>query len=278
MFDVDMSRMQAVNMQKFVMEQTKDLREPVNYNAFYSAIVTNTNDTLGLGRVQIRIPALHGSNENQAYFIPDNTLPWARPGVFNASGNDMGQFLVPEKGTRIFVTFELNDPNSPIYFGGIPTMIGASGNTKDYNDNQDIYGGENVVITDNDTMRTTRDTKALNTIFKSFKGATIEIDDKDGQETIRIISADGQVFEMGVEDPEGTPLDRRGDREGSTNSHRYIKLGNENEYIKIVDGKITIAAENIEIDGYAPTDVQEVYVGATMPTSLSTKIWIDTSS
>ena len=278
MFDLDISRMQTVNMQKFVMDQTKDFREEVNYNAFYSAIVTNTRDPLNLGRVQIRIPALHGSNENQAYYIADSTLPWARPGVFNASGNDMGQFLVPEKGTRVFVTFELNDPNSAIYFGGIPTKIGANGNTKDYNDNLDIYNGKSVTITDNDTMKTTRDSEALNTIFKSFKGATIEIDDKDGQETIRIISADGQIFEMGVEDPDGTPLDRRGDREGSTNSHRYIKLGNENEYIKIVEGKITIAAENIEIDRYAPTEVQEIYIGSTEPTSLNTKLWIDTSN
>lgn len=249
MFDTDLNKLQAFNMNKFVMEQTKDLREEVNYNAFYSAIVTNTRDPLKLGRVQIRIPSLHGSNTNQAYYIEDNVLPWARPGVLNSAGNDMGQYLVPAKGTRVFVTFELNDPNSAIYFGGIPTKIGAEGNTKVYNDNRDIYSGESQIITDNDDIRTLRDSEAINTVFKSYKGATIEIDDKDGQETIKIISADGQVFEMGVEDPDGIPLDRRGDREGSTNSHRYIKLGNENEYIKITDGEININANSVKING-----------------------------
>lgn len=249
MFDIDISRLQAVNMNRYSMEQTQDMREKVDYNAFYSAIVTGTRDPLKLGRVQIRIPALHGVNTNQAYYIPDNVLPWARPGVFNGAGNDTGQFLVPEKGTRVFVTFEYNDPNSAIYFGGIPTKIGTVGNTKEYNDNRDIYSGEEVTITSDDTIQNKRDSEAVKTVFKSFKGATIEIDDKDGQEAIRIISADGQVIEMGVEDAEGTALERRGDKENSTNPHRYIRMGNENEYIKITDGEININANSVKING-----------------------------
>ena len=32
-------------------------------------------------------------------------------------GNDTGQFIVPTKGSRVFVTFEYNNLNKPLYFG-----------------------------------------------------------------------------------------------------------------------------------------------------------------
>ncbi|MBQ3420693.1 MAG: hypothetical protein IJH34_03295 [Romboutsia sp.] len=247
MFDnIDLSKMKISNMNETVMKETKDLREKVNYNAFFSALVVSTKDPNNLGRVKIRIPSIHGISRNQAYFVADKYLPWARPGVFNSAGNDMGQFIVPTKGNRVFVTFEYNDPQHPIYFGGIPSLIGK---TKKYNDNPDIYNGNNVDITDNDKIQTKRTGEAVTTVFKSFKGATIEIDDQDGKEAIRIIDAAGQVFVMGVDDPSGTPLERRHDKEYSDNIYRYIRLGNENEFIEIVDGKIHISADVVEIDG-----------------------------
>lgn len=250
MFDNEINNINSINHNKYVMKQTQEMREGFNYNAFYMALVVNTNDPEKLGRVQIRIPAIHGTNEMQSYYLEDSALPWARPGIFNSTGNDMGQMLVPQKGNRVFVTFEYNSPDSPIYFGGITTIYGTK--DKEYNDNPDIYNGDNVNIKDDDYPKTKRDSKAVDLVYKSFKGATIEIDDKDGQETIRIIDASGQVFEMGVLDPNGTPLPRRGDKEGSDNIYRFIRLGNENEFIEIVDGKIHIAGDTVEIDGYEP--------------------------
>lgn len=276
MFDIDLSNLKAFNQKDFIMKQSQDFREKTNYNAFYMAVVVNSNDSEGLGRVQIRIPALHGTHKSQNYYVEDNELPWARPGIFATGGNDMGQFLVPQKGNRVFVTFEFNSPSNPIYFGGIPTLIGKV--PKQYNDNPDIYNGNTVEITDNDKIKSKSKSKANQIVYKSFKGATIEINDKDGQESIKIIDASGQVFEMGVLDPEGVPLPRRGDKENSTNDYRFIKLGNENEFIEIIDGKIKIVADDVDISGYKPgggDGADEVQISKEEPTKDSIELWVD---
>ena len=272
MFDINLSNLKSNNQKQYVLNQTKNLREKVNYNAFYVALVVNTNDIYNLGRIQIRIPAIHGSIPQETNYIQDNSLPWARPGIFNAGGNDMGQFIVPEKGSRVFVTFEANDHSNPIYFGGIPTLIGK---TKEYNDNPDIYSGENVDITDNDKIKDLKDNKAMQIVYKSFKGATILIDDKDGQENIKIIDASGQVFEMGVLDPTGAPLPRRQDKIGSTNPYRFIRLGNENEYIEIIDGKVNIVADDIRVNGHSIENNNEIEISSTVPTDENIKLWVD---
>lgn len=276
MFDLDLSNVKAFNQKEYIMNKSKQYREGVNYNAFYMAIVIDTNDELELGRVKIRIPAIHGIKSYQSYYTPDEGLPWARPGVFNAAGNDMGQFIVPQKGNRVFVTFEADSPSNPIYFGGIPTIIGNT--PKIYNDNPDIYSGMPIEITDDDKIKDKHADKSNQVVYKSFKGATIEINDKDGQETIRIIDASGQIFEMGVLDPDGTPLPRRGDKEGSDNIYRFIRLGNQNEFIEIIDGKIHIAGEKVEIDGYEPggAGANEVEISDIEPTDQEVEIWVDT--
>ena len=163
MFDIDLSNLKAVNQKDFILKQSQEYREKTDYNAFYMAVVINSNDPEELGRVQIRIPALHGTRKNQNYFIEDSELPWARPGIFATGGNDMGQFLVPQKGNRVFVTFEFNNPSNPIYFGGIPTLIGKT--PKQYNDNPDIYNGNTVEITDNDKIKSKSKSKANQIVY-----------------------------------------------------------------------------------------------------------------
>lgn len=273
MFDIDLSHLRSNNQKQYILKQTKDLRPSVNYNAFYSAIVVNTNDFYNLGRIQIRIPSIHGVKAEEANYIKDESLPWAKPGIFNAGGNDMGQFLIPEKGSRVFVTFEANDSSNPIYFGGIPTLLGKN---KEYNDNPDIYSGKNVDITDNDKIKDLKNDKAKQVVYKSFKGATIIIDDKDGQENIKLIDASGQVFEMGVLNPTGTPLPRRGDKEYSTDPYRYIRLGNKEDFIKIVDGKISIVSDDVEINGHTSGGgSDEVEISNEQPTDKNIELWVD---
>lgn len=247
MFDISVNEVQAANMQKFAMEHTKDLREKINFNSFFVAIVVDTNDPNKLGRVKIRIPAIHGANKTESYYIVDDGLPWARPGVFSMSGNDYGHFAIPPAGTRVFVTFEYNSPENPIYFGGIPTMAGST--EKYFNDNSSVFSGNQILVVDNDRIKSNRDSNVLYTVFKSPKGATIEIDDKDGQEAIRIISADGQIIEMGVFNEDKTPLHRRGGEEGSDVSSRFMRLTNGTESIEIKDGEINIKANKIKMNG-----------------------------
>lgn len=93
------------------------LYEKVDYKMFYRALVCNTHDPKKLGRVQIRVPSIHGTKNSKGTFIEDASLPWAYPGIMFGAANDMGNFIVPEKGTIVFVTFEAGDSSKPIYFG-----------------------------------------------------------------------------------------------------------------------------------------------------------------
>lgn len=208
MFDINVNRVLSNNLIKETKEKfNKEYKFEFDPNAFYVAIVEDTNDPYKLGRVRIRIPAVHGTNNSQSYFLSNNSLPWARPAILNGAGNDTGQFIIPATGTRVLVTFEYNDPSKPLYFGGIPTLIN---NKKYYNDNPNIYYGSDIEISTDDRITDLDESSAQQVIYKSFKGSTIIVDDKDGKESIKIIDAAGQqiIMENNSEDS----LPRRQDR------------------------------------------------------------------
>lgn len=210
MFDIKVSQLATTNL-----TDAKELRKEIgvdnefNYNAFYMAIVEDTNDPLKLGRVRIRIPALHGGTKDNSFYIENEALPWAKPAILNGAGNDVGQFIIPTKGTRVFVTFEYNNRTHPIYFGGVITNVKKS--TKQYNDNEEIFEGQEFTISTDDRIKDI-DGEAYQVIYKSFKGATILVNDKDGEETLKIIDAAGQQITMKNSSEYALPR-----RENSTN-------------------------------------------------------------
>ena len=206
MFDINMTNINRSNLLSRKQFKEQLIVEP-NANAFYMAIVTNTNDPYKLGRVQIRIPGIHGLKANQSYYLPDDALPWARSAVMTGAGNDTGQFIVPPKGSRVFVTFEFNDFEKPLYFGGFFAKYGTQ--DKIYNDNPDIYSADDVIVNTDDRI-TDIDNEAYQVIYKSLKGSTILMNDKDGQESLKIIDAAGQ--QIILENNSDVPLERRGNK------------------------------------------------------------------
>lgn len=72
----------------------------------YRGKVEDNQDPLGLGRVQVSVPAVLG----------DGTLAWALPCVPYA-GPGVGLFLVPPVGAKAWVEFEAGDTNFPICAG-----------------------------------------------------------------------------------------------------------------------------------------------------------------
>lgn len=220
-------------------------KNQVNYNAFYRGLVVNTKDPKHLGRVKVRIPSIHGVNPNlSTYYISDSALPWATPAVMFASGNDMGNFVIPEKGTRVFVSFECNDRTKPVYFGGIPSLIGEP---KIYNDQQHVFNGEEQTIYTNDLNKDMKN-YSERVIYKSFKGATIILDDYDGKEYIKIIDQSGQVFEMGNES--GVSLPRRsGNTTPPEDSKPYVKITNNlGDEILMKKGEISISTNKFTLN------------------------------
>lgn len=238
MFDVDYNN---YNLGPDFEQSSNLIPRQETLSFFYRGIVVNNNDPKKLGRAQIRVPSLHGASANTANYIPDMLLPWATPGSWNNAGNDMGTFDPPVMGARVFVAFEGGDPSYPIYFGGIPTKIGDPKKYK--SDSFVLMGVAQEITTDDYNLDIVHGTERIP--FKSFKGATIIIDDFDGEEYIKIIDQSGQTITMGNH---GDILPRRNGELGLS-SQSYIELtNNRGEKIRIEEGKVIIDGDRTEIN------------------------------
>lgn len=243
MFDNIIDNLNRTDLNNYAKNKVNESTPEINPNAFYVGIVTNTNDVYKVGRVQVRIPMIHGGASFQRNYLPDSALPWAKPAIMAGAGNDTGQFIVPAKGTRVILSFECGDLKRPLYFGCLPSLHKQD---KYYNDNPCTFGGAEIPIKDDDRIKDLKEDTSQQVIYKSFKGATIIIDDQDGYENIKIIDQAGQVFEMGHI---GTTLERRGanileDLE-EPNYENYIRVSNGTSYIEMIGDTIRIKG-NIE--------------------------------
>ena len=72
----------------------------------YRGNVVNNIDPNQIGRLQVDVPAIYGTN----------TLNWAMPSVPYAGSNE-GFFMIPPIGANIWVEFEGGDINHPIWTG-----------------------------------------------------------------------------------------------------------------------------------------------------------------
>lgn len=72
----------------------------------YRGKVVNPIDPLGLGRLQVQVPAVYG----------DAALNWALP-CLPFAGSQVGLLAVPPIGANVWVEFEAGDKDSPIWSG-----------------------------------------------------------------------------------------------------------------------------------------------------------------
>jgi uncharacterized protein involved in type VI secretion and phage assembly len=80
-------------------------------NASYLAEVVSVQDPESLGRVQVRLLAWDGPEDQDAPL-------WARVAVPFA-GHDRGAFLIPDVGDEVLVCFVNADPRMPVVVGGL---------------------------------------------------------------------------------------------------------------------------------------------------------------
>ena len=69
--------------------------------------VLNVLDPLGLGRIQVSVPGL----------LDNTTLAWAMP-CLPGAGPNVGIFVIPPVGAKVWVEFERGDLDYPIWSGG----------------------------------------------------------------------------------------------------------------------------------------------------------------
>lgn len=235
MFNTNLINNINTNQNNFLEELYK-----IEYNAFYRAYVIDNNDVNNLGRVKIRIPAIHKFEPTNPGYVSNDALPWASPANFNA-GHDSGSYLVPNIGDMVFVTFEYDSPNLPIYFGGIITK---SGENEKYIASTNINNNKKYLHNDNDLIKDIKH-GTERVIYKSLKGATIIIDDYDGEELLKIIDQAGQTITM---ENYGNSLGRREDNLGLSDKSKITITNNIGDKITLKNGKTYIQSKSLIIE------------------------------
>lgn len=169
--------------------ENEEFKKLINYNGFYRGFVVSTDDPKHLGRVKVRIPAIHGSDPSLETYMADNTLPWAQPGAFNLAGPGMGQLILPYVGSVVWVTFEVDQPNCPIYFGNLYSTKPMG--EKFIQGSRHIYQGTQLQCKEDDLGMYD---SAVYNLLTTLKGASITIDDSDMREKIEFKDVFGQYI------------------------------------------------------------------------------------
>ena len=168
----------SVALSRMVDEQ---INNKENRTGFYRAVVVDVNDPLHLARIKVRIPSFHGVDPSQSVYTPDSRLPYAFPATMNGAGYKMGQYILPVVGSLVWVSFETGTTNL-VYFGGI-YCADPTGNRYLYFD-RNANNGQAVQIVEDDIPDDYNPNQYV--IFRSPKGASIYIDDRDRGENVTI--------------------------------------------------------------------------------------------
>lgn len=213
--------------------QNADVQTQFDYNSFYRAQVMSIEDPDNLGRIKVRIPALHSSVQNASNY------PYAYPACFTGLGNQVGQFILPPVGSYVFVTFEYSDEHRPIYFGGIPTQP--------YEGKEQFFGlhrnnGGARPVTERDIPLEYTGTQSI--VLKSPDGAIIMTDDTDKWDRVLIQGQAGQKLLLAsFTDEEGT---KQKSASLAIDKNNFIRLAPNEITIKIDGQKYTLNKSNID--------------------------------
>ncbi|MGP3999971.1 phage baseplate assembly protein V [Streptomyces sp. 8N706] len=104
--------------------------EPKRFLGKFRGRVMETDDPMRIGRLRVQVPDVLG----------DTPSSWAMP-CFPVAGERMGQYVIPPKGSGVWVEFEQGDVSYPIWSGcwyGDPAEVPE--------DAADGTGSPNVVL------------------------------------------------------------------------------------------------------------------------------------
>ena len=145
------------------MFNQKHEREKFDYrfNGMYRGIVVDVDDPKVAGRVRVRVHSVYDG-------VKDDALPWAQyADPFFMTGEDSGSQITPDVGNRVWLFFEEGDHMYPVFFAGAPSA-------------KDLPS----------------EATTTNRVIKTKKGHTVEIDDTDGNERIKLTHSTGTYLEM----------------------------------------------------------------------------------
>jgi len=186
-------------------ESVNHLRKDASVHkpGLYRGKVEDIDDPDRLGRVKVRVWAIHGT-EHQT---PTSALSWAEVAEPGGGGYDYGSFNPPPVGSAVWIGFESGLQDFPVVLGtsrGVPKR-------DDYNPNI-FLTSSNVPKVEKPWLPPDGESETPKDIFdgvydgdphptrrvwqKSYKGHTFLVEDGDGKEFLKIIDRSGQIFEM----------------------------------------------------------------------------------
>ena len=176
------------------------------YYGKYRGIVRNIDDPHKRGRIRIECPYIYGVGVMS---------PWALPCLPFGGKADMGDVMLPEVGTGVWVEFENGDLQYPVWTGFWIARPDGESNIPEE-------------LIPSDTLR-----PAVR-IIKSEKGHTVLMDDTTGEERLLVIDRAGNTmsFSAAVSDAEK----RRGVKTSLENTaYGYADLVDGESHIQIKD-------------------------------------------
>jgi uncharacterized protein involved in type VI secretion and phage assembly len=143
-----------------------------------AGIVTNNQDSEGLGRVKLRFPWLSDNNETD----------WVRVAALMA-GTERGTYFLPEVGDEVLVAFEHGDINQPYVIGTLWNGVASPPETNSDGQNNirkiRSRSGHEIIFNDDDTGGQEKIEIHTNS------GHRVVLDDSRGREKIEIIDKTG---------------------------------------------------------------------------------------
>jgi uncharacterized protein involved in type VI secretion and phage assembly len=134
------------------------------YYGKYRGTVVDNEDPARLGRLKLTVPSVLGT---------DVVTGWATPCTPYGGAADQGFLFVPERDAGVWVEFEEGDLEFPIWVGTYWTKPDAGSQIPKP---QQDDGTEQDEVQDPPTRK----------IIKTRKGHTIQLEDKDGAESVLV--------------------------------------------------------------------------------------------
>lgn len=178
------------------------------FPGIYEGIVEYINDPAQLGRIKVRVLCKDGFEK-----IKTESLPWASPCMPFGGGPGFGTITVPVEGSSVYVMFKQGDPNLPVYMGALygnpgqemKMLTNLAGDLPNEDNMSMVKKGEAWTAPPGPDMPRefliqSNNRPERSVIFKTVKGASIDVNDRDQEERLAIHDRAGQalVFESNV--------------------------------------------------------------------------------
>jgi hypothetical protein len=154
-----------VNLEKVVANLVQKVER--RFYGKYRGFVVNNDDPKRLGRLQLQVPSVLGTNV---------VTGWAMPCVPYGGDANQGFLCIPEPGAGVWVEFEEGDLEFPIWVG---TFWSEPGGNSEIPKPNNADGSEHGSVQSPPTRK----------LLKTKKGHTIQFEDADQEEMVTIVEA-----------------------------------------------------------------------------------------